>query len=73
MTTIIYGGSLSALVAADQLVAAGHSVPLVTPTPRLGDVRSYMQGLKAARLVAESSVCVHPPANSADVTSAFAA
>ena len=36
MSTIVYGGSLAALVAADQLTAAGETVTLVTPTPHLG-------------------------------------
>ena len=36
MTTIVYGGSLAALVACDQLTGAGHPVTLVTPTSRLG-------------------------------------
>jgi len=36
VTTIVYGGSLAALVTADQLAAAGSPVMLVTPTPHLG-------------------------------------
>ncbi len=36
MSTIVYGGSLAALVAADQLAEAGASVQLVTPSPHLG-------------------------------------
>lgn len=36
MSTIVYGGSLAALVAADQLAEAGETVQLVTPSPHLG-------------------------------------
>lgn len=36
MSTIVYGGSLAALVAADQLAEAGEAVQLVTPSPHLG-------------------------------------
>lgn len=36
MSTIVYGGSLAALVAADQLTAAGSPVTLVTPSAHLG-------------------------------------
>jgi len=36
VSTIVYGGSLAALVAADQLAEAGEAVQLVTPSPHLG-------------------------------------
>ena len=36
MSTIVYGGSLAAMVAVDQLAAAGEQVTFVTPSPRLG-------------------------------------
>ena len=36
MTTIVYGGSLAALVAVDQIAAAGADVIHVTPAPHLG-------------------------------------
>jgi len=36
MSTMVYGGSLAALVAAERIASAGHCVTLVTPSPHLG-------------------------------------